>query len=86
MDAKRKKKLIKEIQSIVGREWVFHSAPHLQAYGYDASLDHALPDFIVLPENAGQIAAIIRLALRERIRGAPERISPEVPSPCARES
>ncbi len=67
MDAKRKKKLIREVQSIVGREWVFHSAPHLQVYGYDASLDQALPDLIALPENAGQIAAIIRLALRERI-------------------
>src|SRR4030042_1909903 len=73
MDAKRKKKLIKEVQSIVGREWVFHSAPHLQVYGYDASLDQALPDLIALPENAGQIAAIIRLALRERIPFLPRR-------------
>jgi len=67
IDPKRRKKLLKELQSIVGREWVLHSFPHLKAYGYDASLVNALPDFVVLPANVGQIAAVVRLALREKI-------------------
>lgn len=64
---RRRKKLIKELQSIVGREWVLHSPPHLQTYGYDASLDRALPDCVVLPANVEQVAAIVRLALNEKI-------------------
>ena len=67
MDQKRRKKLIKKLQSIVGREWVLHTSPHLQVYGYDASLVHSLPDFIVLPENAREVAAIVQLALKEKI-------------------
>lgn len=71
MDPRRRKKLIKELQSIVGREWVLHSLPHLGTYGYDASLGNALPDFVVLPANVDQIAAIVRLALREKIAFLP---------------
>ncbi|MDI6755689.1 MAG: FAD-linked oxidase C-terminal domain-containing protein [Thermodesulfobacteriota bacterium] len=67
MDQKRRKKLIKKLQSIVGREWVLHASPHLQVYGYDASLGHSLPDFIVLPENAREVAATVQLALKEKI-------------------
>ncbi|MBI5967878.1 MAG: FAD-binding protein [Deltaproteobacteria bacterium] len=67
IDPRRRKKLLKELQSIVGREWVLHSFPHLKAYGYDASLVNALPDFVVLPADVGQIAAVVRLALREKI-------------------
>jgi len=67
IDPKRRKKLLKELQSIVGQEWVLHSFPHLKAYGYDASLGNALPDFVVLPANVDQTAAVVRLAWREKI-------------------
>lgn len=44
-----------------------HSPVDLWVYGYDASLATSLPDFVVLPENVHQIAALVRLALEEKI-------------------
>lgn len=67
MDPRRRKKLIKKLQTIVTREWVLHSPPHLRAYGYDASLNHSLPDFIVFPATIDQVASVVRLALEEKI-------------------
>lgn len=67
MDRQRHQKIKKELQALVGKRWVLHSPVDLWAYSYDASLAKALPDFVVLPENAQQVAAIVRLALKERI-------------------
>lgn len=67
MDQKRHQQIKKKLAAIVGEKWVLHSPVDLWVYGYDASLATALPDFVVLPENVHQIAAVVRLALKEKI-------------------
>ncbi|MGQ9695398.1 MAG: FAD-binding oxidoreductase [Thermodesulfobacteriota bacterium] len=67
MDQKRRQQIRKALAAIVGEKWVLHSPSDLWVYGYDASLVTALPDFVVLPENVHQIAALVRLALKEKI-------------------
>ncbi len=67
MDQKRRQQIKKKLAAIVGKEWVLDSPVDLWVYGYDASLATSLPDFVVLPQDVHQIAAIVRLALKERI-------------------
>ncbi len=67
MDQKRRQEIKKKLAAIVGEKWVLHSPVDLWVYGYDASLATSLPDFVVLPENVQQIAAVVRLALKEKI-------------------
>jgi len=67
MDQKRQQQIQKKLAAIVGEKWVLHSPVDLWVYGYDASLATSLPDFVVLPENVQQIAAVVRLALKEKI-------------------
>ncbi|MGB9699912.1 MAG: FAD-binding oxidoreductase [Thermodesulfobacteriota bacterium] len=67
MDQKRRQQIKKKLAAIVGEKWVLHSPVDLWVYGYDASLATCLPDFVVLPANVHQIAAVVRLALKEKI-------------------
>ncbi len=67
MDQKRRRQIKKKLAAIVGEEWVLDSPVDLWVYGYDASLATSLPDFVVLPQDVYQIAALVRLALKEKI-------------------
>jgi len=56
------KKLIKELQQVVGEEGVLFRPEDLLLYEYDASSDRAAPDAVVLPRSAQDVIRIVRLA------------------------
>ncbi|MBP1764810.1 MAG: putative FAD-linked oxidoreductase [Firmicutes bacterium] len=61
-------RLIKELKTIVGNEWVQTEKEDLICFGYDATPGFFnLPDAIVQPANAEEISQILKLANREKI-------------------
>ncbi|MCL5074147.1 MAG: FAD-binding protein [Chloroflexi bacterium] len=59
------------LRQIVGRANVLDRAEELLCYSYDATPLTALPDAVVLPSTAQEIAAILQLANKERIPVVP---------------
>ncbi len=51
---------IKKLEQIVGPEHVLSGHDDLRTYQYDGSIDRALPELVVIPETAEQIAAAVR--------------------------
>lgn len=74
-----KPEIIRELEGIVGKEGVLTSPADLLVYQYDAALETALPECVVLPTTTEQVAAVVRLCHREGIpftpRGAGTNIS-----------
>ncbi len=72
-------RILEELRAIVGAEHVLTSPEDLLLYEYDASLDMARPDAVVLPGTAQEIAALVRLCNRENVpftaRGAGTNLS-----------
>lgn len=66
------KSVISDLQSIVGKAYVLHSAVDLSVYECDAeTLDVAKPDVVVLPADTAQVAAVVRVANRYKIPFVP---------------
>lgn len=61
------KKILKRIIKIFGNDNVLTSEKDRILYQYDASLDRALPDAIVFPENVQQISELAKLCHTENI-------------------
>ncbi len=60
------KNTIEELRKICGREKVLTAREDMLSYAYDGTpLISQLPDAVVIPEDVGQISAILRLANRE---------------------
>ena len=55
-------KLIHEIAVIVGKDNVHASEEERRCYAYDARIDGAIPDLVVLPSSAAEVSAILKLA------------------------
>ena len=66
------KGVIERLRRIAGKENVLTSKEELLAYSYDgtATWQH-LPEVVVLPQNAGQISEILKLANEQRIPVTP---------------
>jgi glycolate oxidase len=56
-----------EIEAIVGRENVLTAPEDVLLYQYDASLDLALPEAVVLPGTGREVAELVKVANRRRI-------------------
>jgi len=74
------KKVISELEKIVGKEAVLTSKEDLNAYSYDGTTTWAhLPDVVVLPTTTEQVSGILKLANEKRIpvtpRGAGTNVS-----------
>src|SRR3989442_8460596 len=54
--------MVRQLQRACGKRWVLHAPEDLLVYEYDATIDRGLPDAVVLPENAQQVAAAVRIA------------------------
>lgn len=72
--------IIRELRSIVGPQWVTTEKEDLICYGYDATPGFfALPDAVVQPGSKEEVAAVLKLANREKIavytRGAGTNLS-----------
>jgi len=62
-----KPELITRLKEIVGPENVLSSEMDLMLYSYDASLDKAKPDVVVLPDSTEEVSKIMTLAYKEKI-------------------
>ncbi len=55
------KNIAQALQQILNPEFVKTEAAEIWSYGFDNSRQHAIADFVVLPETSEQIAAIVKL-------------------------
>ena len=60
-------KLIEALTDIVGPDSVLSSAMDLALYSYDASLEKAKPDVVVLPNSTEEVSKVMALAFKEKI-------------------
>ncbi|MFB3095424.1 MAG: FAD-binding oxidoreductase, partial [Candidatus Acidiferrales bacterium] len=58
----KNRKLIKELQKILGKDGVLHRPEELLLYEYDAGPYRTLPDAVVFPRSAEDVVRIVRLA------------------------
>jgi glycolate oxidase len=61
------KALIDRLKEIVGPDYVLSSEMDLILYGYDASLQKAKPDVIVLPDSTEEVSKVVALAHKEKV-------------------
>ena len=59
--------LIRELERIVGRGYVFYHPEELMVFEYDGSTDKALPQAVVFPSSAEQVSGLVALAHQEGI-------------------
>ena len=52
--------LVTDLQHIVGKANVLHSAVNLQLYGYDAYLEERQPDAVVFVHSTDEVAGVVR--------------------------
>ncbi|MBW1682990.1 MAG: FAD-binding protein [Deltaproteobacteria bacterium] len=62
-----KEAVVKKLEEICGPENVLHSDMDLALYSYDASLEKAKPDVVVLPDSTEEVSRILALAHAEKI-------------------
>jgi glycolate oxidase len=56
------RKLISDLKNAIGPKWVLHAPEDLLVYEYDATIERGMPDAVVLPDSAEQVAAAVRIA------------------------
>ena len=61
------RELIVRLEEIVGPGNVLSSDMDLELYSYDASLDRARPDVVVLPDSTDEVSKVMTLAYKEKI-------------------
>ncbi|HEY9287108.1 MAG TPA: FAD-linked oxidase C-terminal domain-containing protein [Candidatus Dormibacteraeota bacterium] len=61
MDQANRQALVTRIQGIVGERYAFADPYEIRLYQYDASPETALPDIVVIPGNAREVAAVLKL-------------------------
>src|SRR5215216_6363426 len=59
--------VVDELRAIVGADAVLDQYEDLLVYEYDAYQDRSLPQVVVRPISGEQVAAVVRLATRERL-------------------
>ncbi len=62
-----KEAVVKKLEEICGPENVLHSDMDPALYIYDASLEKAKPDVVVLPDSTEEVSRILALAHAEKI-------------------
>ncbi len=60
-------RVVKELETIVGKEHVLSSPEDLIAYSYDSTFEEHRPDIIVSPANTEEVSRVMRIAYRENI-------------------
>jgi len=71
MTALERTALVRELSAIVGPRHVIHRPEDLLVYEYDAAVDRALPDLVVLPATTDQVVRLVKVAARERLPVVP---------------
>ena len=62
-----KQDFLEQLRDIVGRENLFSHPEDLLVYEYDASVDRAMPEAVVLPSSTEQVSRVLALAYREGV-------------------
>ncbi|MDO8616518.1 MAG: FAD-linked oxidase C-terminal domain-containing protein [Dehalococcoidia bacterium] len=62
-----RRNLIRELQSACGKKWVLHAPEDLLVYEYDGTIERGMPEAVVLPDSAEQVAAAVRIARRHGV-------------------
>ena len=63
--AKSQRRLIRELEAIVGRGNVIHHPEDLLVYEYDGSIDRAMPQAVVFPASTAEVSRVVALAQGE---------------------
>lgn len=61
------KKILKELQDCLGKEWVFTEKEYLVTYSYDATGIEAMPDVVVFPREEGHVRDLLKIAFRYKV-------------------
>jgi glycolate oxidase len=59
--------LVGRLRQIVGDRYAFGDPYEVRLYQYDASPETALPDIVVIPGSAAEVAAVLKLAAEARV-------------------
>lgn len=62
-----RQKLVRDLAAIVGKEAVLWKNYDLKLYEYDGSIDRHLPEAVVFPTSAEQVATLVRYCNREKL-------------------
>jgi glycolate oxidase len=54
--------LVRDLQGAIGKKHVLHAPEDLLVYEYDATIERGLPEVVVLPQSAEEVAAAVRIA------------------------
>ena len=65
------KRILKELEGIVGKQHVLTSPEDLVAYSYDGTFAEHRPEFVVQPDSTEQVSAVLKVAYREGIPVVP---------------
>ncbi|GCE20992.1 FAD-binding protein [Dictyobacter kobayashii] len=63
--------VVQELQQTLGKAHVLHTPYDVALYEYDASIERARPDIVVLPSNNQEVAAIVKIASRYQVPVVP---------------
>lgn len=58
------RRIIRELETLLGREAVLSSKEDLQLYEYDGSVEEARPECVVFPRSTGDVSGIARISAR----------------------
>ncbi|HSO93186.1 MAG TPA: FAD-binding oxidoreductase, partial [Candidatus Dormibacteraeota bacterium] len=67
MDRVARERLVGRLRSVVGERYAFDDPYEMRLYQYDASPETALPDVVVLPGSAAEVAEVVRICSEERV-------------------
>src|SRR2546428_8618822 len=65
MDAADREQLLGRIRGVVGDRFAFADPYEIRLYQYDSSPETALPDIVVIPGSAAEVAAIVKICAEE---------------------
>src|SRR5262249_12569057 len=61
-DLRMNRKVIHDLELILGKDSVLHRPEDLLLYEYDASIETARPDYVVFPQSTEDLVKIVQLA------------------------
>jgi glycolate oxidase len=65
------KRVLRELEKIVGKKHILTSPEDLVAYSYDSTFAERRPEFVVRPDSTEQISNVMKVAWREEIPVVP---------------
>ncbi len=67
MDGEARERLVGRLRLVVGDRYAFDDPYEMRLYQYDASPETALPDVVVLPGSASEVAEVVRICSEEHV-------------------